>query len=1696
MHIAARLACLGWSMFAFSGTAQAAVGRTAGAFEVNGGGEAVYSIPFAAPPGVRGLTPQLALVYSHRSGQTIAGAGWGIAGVSAITRCASTVVQDQVARNVRNDSLDRFCLNGNKLRLISGSYGVAGSEYRTELETYQRIKAFGLAGNGPQYFIVEGRDGLVYEYGNTGNSSIESVGQSTVRAWALNKVRDRDFNEINFTYAEDVTNGSYKLDLVSYGGNSQQPTAAIYTIDLVYEAKPVGEVDSGYLAGSRIKETQRLDRVDVLYNGTTLYRRYDLAYEAALSATSLSRLASLTECAGATPECLAPTVFTYQDGSPLSAEADTGVVIPATTTFPLDVNGDGREDLVYSLSTGAGQWMVMFANSTGGYATSINTGVANTGQAGAIPIDYNADGKMDLLVPYSGGTWWVTLGSASGLGALTNTGAPATATGTGNNARALDVDGDGLDDLVWADLVGYAGGDVIRYRLRVAGAAFSATATNLITPLPADQMIPSGLFTGWAQTTMRRAPDFNGDGRRDLVYRRFKRISTALAAPPGSEAVVQENLAGGETLAAGYNYQYHLDVVCPGVTACFTTTAGLAGRPYFGDFNGDGLSDLFYLDGAGLWQYRFSTGTGFTATQSAGSLTAYDSMLVYDWDGDGIDDVLATNLSTSILYVLRSTGETLLAPVSTGIAAPGSIVTDLNGDHLHDLAYRGAGGTWRYRARSLTFSYPDLLATATDGFGVAATYAYAPITSATVYTKGTGAVYPDIDVQQPLWVVSSLTSTDGSGNNATFASTYTYETARLHLQGRGFLGFARRTVVDNRLSYNLKTIDVYKQNFPYIGALESREQRQGTGTRISFVQNTWTQLTWGTTGTARAFPYVSTTTADQHEVGGVNNGTRIRTVAMSVAGSAGIDAVSGLIIDATTTTTEVATGLFPASYKTERTQHTAVQNDTANWCLGRPTATSQTNGHTLNGGVSVTRTSDMTWDGAKCRPTQARLEPVNPTLQVTVGYGYDLFGNVSTETVTGVAMAARTTTTSWGASGQLPLTVTNALSQTTTQGWNVALGLPASVTDPNSLTVSWTYDAFGRRTVETRPDQTSTVWTYSACSGGCDARIKLQVLQEERDSASATFRTQTNYLDRWERPIWQQTQLLTVNDQTNSLRREYDARGRVSRDYVPYLVNAADNGYRSFVYDSADRTTSESLYRAGGALDRTTSFAYNGLVASQTDPLNHTTTRATNAWGALVRVTDAANGQVNLQYDAFDLLKQATDPANNVVSQVSYNVRGMRTQLADMDLGTWNYTPNALGEVVSQTDAKSQATTFVYDLLGRPATRTESEGTSTWTWGTLADNTASNKYVGRLKSVTSPGYAESFTYDAKSRPLTRTITADASYQFDYAYNTLGQLDTLTYPTSTAGVRFKAKYGYGGGYLSSVQEYTGNVNGPILWNLNLLDARMNATSETYGNGLWLQNGFDAATGEPRTRQSGTGGQSSNVQNLSYVWDTAGNLSNRQDLRQSLTETFTYDALDRLTLASGPAAQSTAIGYNAIGNLTSKTGVGTYTYHATKKHAVVSAGGASYGYDGNGNLTSRSGATVTWSSYNLPTYIADPNGYSAQFWYAPDRSRWKQVSSYTGGTETTLYVGGLLEKLTTPTRTHWKHLIPTPSGQVQVIRRTDGTTDTFYVTTDHLGSTDAVLNAAGTVLMRGSFGVHGARRASNWQGAPSGTEWQAI
>jgi len=62
-------------------------------------------------------------------------------------------------------------------------------------------------------------------------------------------------------------------------------------------------------------------------------------------------------------------------------------------------------------------------------------------------------------------------------------------------------------------------------------------------------------------------------------------------------------------------------------------------------------------------------------------------------------------------------------------------------------------------------------------------------------------------------------------------------------------------------------------------------------------------------------------------------------------------------------------------------------------------------------------------------------------------------------------------------------------------------------------------------------------------------------------------------------------------------------------------------------------------------------------------------------------------------------------------------------------------------------------------------------------------------------------------------------------------------------------------------------------------------------------------------------------------------------------------------------------------------------------------------------------------------------------------------------------------------------------------IVVSRNSDGSTTTSYLLTDHLGSSDAVLDAAGNVVARQSFTAFGARRGGDWSSG-STPDWAGI
>src|SRR5690606_30979538 len=154
------------------------------------------------------------------------------------------------------------------------------------------------------------------------------------------------------------------------------------------------------------------------------------------------------------------------------------------------------------------------------------------------------------------------------------------------------------------------------------------------------------------------------------------------------------------------------------------------------------------------------------------------------------------------------------------------------------------------------------------------------------------------------------------------------------------------------------------------------------------------------------------------------------------------------------------------------------------------------------------RTVNTSWDGPSCRPTQLVLEPGNSQWQVTIGLGYDGFGNVNSQAITGIGMATRTTSIYWDGTGQFPKTNTNPLSQTTMNVWDLSLGTLTSQTDPNGIALGWQYDIFGRKSRENRPDGTATTWTYNDCASiGCvNSNNKMVVVTTELNTSSGTIR--------------------------------------------------------------------------------------------------------------------------------------------------------------------------------------------------------------------------------------------------------------------------------------------------------------------------------------------------------------------------------------------------------------------------------------------------------------------------------------------------------------------------------------------------------------------------------------------------------------
>lgn len=1648
-----------------------AAGRTPGTFEVTHSGAATYRIPLWTPPGIGDLGARLDLVYNSRSGNGTLGVGWTLAGLSQITRCNRTWAQDGAPQPVTNAAGDRYCLDGQPLRLVAGAHGADGSVYATEIETFARVVAHGASGGGPSSFTVTRRDGVVHQYGSTADSRAHAGASATVRAWALAGIRDRAGNAVRYSYHNDAQPAAYGDGTLRIAAISYPVTAAghgpYYHVRFAYSPRAAQDAPVGYLAGTRVREPWQLDSVSIRIAGTeALIKGYHFGYGIG-GASGRLRLATVQECSASS--CLRATRLQYQDGARgWLGITETGVAASAARNpVPVDLDGDGLTDLLYPVDAGSGRvsWRITLARASG-YSAPFDTGLVTASSAAILPGQFSGNGRMQFLVPL--GTTWHVAGFGAGGFAVASTGLPVA-----GEYGAADIDGDGL-----ADLVSKSGGFTPTVSVRrnvtvpaagVVAAKFAGAAQVVWTAPLNRQSMP------WDNL---RVVDLNGDGRADIVALTFtssERLSRFFATP-----LISNGFGVPFTIAPERQIWQESMVTS-------------------GDWNADGCTDIVQVPSV----YVSDCAGGFVeiptrATPAAGN-RIYTALPV-DWNGDGRTDLLYIDAATSHWYVVPSTGTGAGVPTPTGIPAPTATawyVHDADGDGLVDLGYRDGnnGNRLRYRAHAAPSVAPDLLASVVDGFGVSAAPAYVPI-SRSHYTRLADATYPEADYQGALYVVAEVSH--GDGVLPAWRQRYLYRGARVHLQGRGFLGFEQQRIEDSR--HGLVVVDEAARSFPFTGMHIRRTVQQLGGTRVvsEWSAQPAARVLASGTSESRHHPYVAGTVQTLHEVGGALDGTAVRETRTTREFADGYGNLTSLRV--AVTDRDPHSPMLGARW--ESTTRHEYANDPSSWCVGLPTSVVRTD--TAPAQTPSTRTQVYDVDVAACRVTRKVLEPGTPALRIAVDYGYDTCGNVDQIRVTGAdpdgsPMAPRETSLAYGARCQAPQSITNALGHVARYEYRDDFVVPVRTVDANGLATTWRHDDHGRPLQELRPDGTQATRAYEPCDEGtCWGTSGTRFVVQEAEIASdgTLVRRGRSLYDPQERPRAHQAQ--GPQGQWIEVTRSYDALGRVTLETVP-SAQGTRNGHRSYGYDLLGRVVAERLHDASGAVVRAGTVSRAGGRVETVDSLGRAQVQVHDAVGRLRRVIDPApGGTTRYDYDALGQLVRIED-AIGAASTAEYTVHGFRTRWSDAAAGTWLFRGNSLGERLAWVDANGRSFAARYDALGRIVARTDPEGTSTWAWG----QSASARNVGRLQSKAGHGYTESLEYDVAGRIAARTIVTDQPYRYDYSYGPSGQLEELAYPASpvpagSTGPRVRIRHAYDHGHPSAIHDVTEPGAPRTLWSLQRSDDARRPVDELLANGIArVLSGYDAASGALLSRES-VSGSGTPYQRLAWEWDAAGQLVARRDLARGLAETYTHDALGRLAGSSLDGVPNLAMRYDAAGNVLHKSDVGDYRYgDASRPHLVTAAGADTYAHDRNGNVVARNGLPQQWASWNLPT-VLQHDGQSSSFAYGPGRERWRQVATYSNGIETTHYAGRLLEKESTTSTglTYWRHYVPTPGGTTVVIARDSSrTATTMYVLPDAQGSSDVLLDGSGALRARLSYTAFGARRGASGNSS-SAPEWAAI
>ncbi len=1596
-------------------------------------GSFTHSYPLSIPPGRSGLQPDLALIYSSSKGSDsdIFGYGWDIS-IPYIKR-----INKIGSENLYATSSTFYSSLSGELVQIGSTTG-----YRAKVEDGDFLQ-YTFANNA---WTVTDKKGTVYRLGSTTSSRQDNASStSQVYKWVADEIRDTNDNYIKFTYYKDA--GQIYPATITYTGYGSTP--GIFSIEFNRESRndQVIKYDAGFPVISKYRIKEILAKV----NGA-LVKKYALTYSTG-DTNIRSDLSGIVESGnnGTATTTLPAMGFSYQSTHTDGWSENTSWTIPEPFTQQgkdvgtrlVDVNGDGLADIIrYYSGMSSSTQKLYFNNGDDGWDENTTwnwsglnlpfTAYSSQGDDnprndwGTRFADVNGDGLTDVLVGHDSNTasldtQKVYINTGSGWQYDSGWTLPLYFTRYyssriwDNGVRIGDINGDRLPDLVQAY---WNTGDQLVSNVYINTGSGWTLSTAWSAPEPFTRCYTC---SGRGADLGTQLIDVNNDGLDDIVRGYYK------STYGGTNKVY---------LNTGTGWQYASSWQLPDYFIYHDNTVPDNGYR-FGEVNGDGLIDIVRNTAANSSARAtfINTGTGWTPNITAnppsgvpfvsvttGMLGDYGTRLL-DIDGDGIADLIHSWTDSSHLYTTPVYRDTYISNRKVGDALA-SLILPTGG--IMSVTYTGSA---EYASGStlLNPNLPYVLNTVSQvsydsQFGDAWTENY-------TYTDGEVYFDPSRFRDRMFAGFGSITHEtprnkqiilyhQGNDTNSSLGE-YSDDPSKI--------GFAYRTEIRN-LNNNLYQAQI------------SKWEHSSLGNNANFVRNTQSlELAYDGdsdhTDQAQTYAF-STTTGNMSEK--VEWG--------AVTGSA-----NGTFTD--TDSDKFTTSL---SYAASSTGH----------ILELPSQQIVTD----QSGTKV-KESRYYYDtqslGSLTKGNLTKQEDwVTGSTYIDTEQTYNAYGLV----VTAKDPRDKTTTYTYDSLNLYPATISNPLSQEVDYAYDYSSGKVLTKTDENNRVFETVYDGLDRVTEEKVPDIASpsslvTKTLYEYTDNTSPVKVKTTNYLDAVTSVDAY-----KYLDGFSRLIQERTEAETSN-QFAVTDFVYDD-GMLEKTSQPYFDTGSSRTsptsvsdlYTTYTYDALARPLTSSDTRG------VTTNAYDQWKTTTTDKRGKTKEIVRDGYDNLAQVIEHDGGNTyttNYAYTYGHILTKITDALGNI-RNIAYDGLGRRRSLEDLHdtedvtFGTWQFSYDSAGNIASTTDPKGQITQYTYDDINRMLSENYTGlGGIEGVYG----YDSCPEGVGRLCAATSTGAVTNYEYNAHGKVKKETKTIGSTpYTTNYSYDRQSNSVSIVYPDVS-----EVRYVYNtAGQLETIdQKESGGA-----WNAVITDFDYNSaekpTVEAHANGATTTKSYDnfyrlssIVTQSPSTNNK--------IQDISYTYDGENNITQITDHSHTgagKVVVFGYDDLSRLTSASTTAASSTPFRqtytYDAIGNITNKSDVGSYTYAETgyaNPHAVTNIGSTGYVYDNNGNMTDDGSAIdMTWDYLNRLTQWT--NGITTTtYGYDHTGERVKK----TVGAISTIYPNQYYDTDASTTNRY----IYAGDSLLATVKKVGSIATTYHTHLDHLGGTNVTTNASGTV-----------------------------